>query len=289
MARTPLGKRIFAASITSTLGAPSSARLHLVRLLAGDVAHPGDGIAAQVHGRAAARGVLVADVLGIRHRRVEGGLHLLDAPQHARIHDFLGADEHRVVAIVERLHQHQAGILGRLRHRLRLACVARQGFFAQHMLASGERLQRPFVVPADGQRVIDGIDGCVRDHIGVAVMHHRDAEPLREALGAASVTRGHTADGGAWLVPARHDQCAGGDARGAQRSKPDHGSSSYPMAPAAPKVAVTMPGSWVRAWSGRRPPPPCARRSHRRVAAPPPRAAARRRYPSPSRFPSRAP
>ena len=159
--------------------------------------------------------------------REDGGVRLVariererarDAPYLADLagpHDLVQPVVPRVVAVHERLGQHDPGGVGRIDHLLRLAGGDRERLLAQDVLAGGDRRQHPLAVQEVGQRDVHDIDGRVGEQLAVRPVRGRNPEEPGLVPGAAD---GPARDGDdlAVLGPGdrRHDR--GGDPRRAE-------------------------------------------------------------------------
>ncbi len=148
------------------------------------------GVAADVHGRTAAQVVLVADVGELRQREAERRFDVLEGAQLAVLDERPHALRERVVAVVERLHHHEAGAVGGGGDLLGLHRVAGEGLLAEHVLARFECGDRPLGVQPVRQRVVDGVDLGVGEEVGVRVEDARDAVLGGERIGARAIARG---------------------------------------------------------------------------------------------------
>ncbi len=127
------------------------------------VSYPRDGVTTDIHGDAAPRRIVHANVLRICDGYLELSMNAEDLTQTLRVIDLSGTFKDGVISIVKRIHQYQACRCREGRHLLRLKSIAGEGFFAQDMLASAEGLERPFMMLSDRQCNIDCVNTWVID------------------------------------------------------------------------------------------------------------------------------
>jgi hypothetical protein len=174
------------------------------------------GVGADVHGGPAGEVVPVADVLEHRERDAHRRLDTLERADLAAGDDVVHPLRQRVVPVVERLHHHEPGAVGRRRDLLGFGGVRGERLLAQDVLARRDRLQRPLRVQSVRQRVVDRVDIRISDDVVVRRVHLGDLVLVGELLGPGRVTGGDRHHLGLAQTPRRLDQRAGRDASRAQ-------------------------------------------------------------------------
>ncbi len=202
-----------------------------------EAAQPVQRVAAEIHHRPAALQRVIADVLRIpgdvdaelglkRTHGAEPGLQR-EQPQ-----------ERRVIAVVEGLHQHALAGVGGGDHRARLVGGHRDRLLAEHVLAGGERLDRPLRVAGGRKRVVDEVGGGIGEQRFVAGIGNRDIVLVGIGDGGRRAARGHRGDDDVVAPRGRGDDGAGGDPCGAENADTVHA------------VSVRSQRGWFR-WPGR--------------------------------------
>jgi hypothetical protein len=167
------------------------ARGQHTRLRASHLAHPVQRVTAEVHG-SAARGLVTVPQIGlVLDGDLEHPIHVPERAELPRTHDVEHAQKQRVVAVVESFDEQAPGLLGDLDHALRFQRVRRERFLAEHVLAGSQRRDRPLRVKVHGQRVINGVDVWIGDHVRVALRHAGDAVLTGILRGPFGVASGH--------------------------------------------------------------------------------------------------
>ena len=92
-----------------------------------------------------------------------------------------------MIPVVESVHQDEATGRCCSAHFLGLCSVSGHGFFAEHMLASRQRLQAPLVVGCNRQRDIDSVNAVISDHLIIVIKHPSNVVCFGKALGPRSV------------------------------------------------------------------------------------------------------
>ena len=169
-----------------------------------------------------ARSELVANVREAGEWEAEGGI---DSPQGAQLpapHDLGGPHGEGVVAVVEGLHHHQPGALGRRnRHLPGFNRVRGERLLAEHVLAGFQGFQRPLRVQSVGQRVVDGIDAGVVQQGLIRVRHPGNVVLARELDRPLPVPGRHGGHRDSRLAAGRPDDRCGCDAGGPEDANAD--------------------------------------------------------------------
>ena len=197
-------------AVGAEIGIDVDRRLHPQRLGAGHHARHHGRVDADVAQAAAAHGRQVAQVGRIAVEIGIAALHLAQAADGAVAHELADLGPLRMVEDGEGLADQQARDGGRGGDRLHLGGRHGQRLLAQHVLAGGEGLQRPFEVQRVGQRQVDAVDLGRGEQFLVAGVDVRDRMAPGERAGAVQVAcgdRGEVAVGG--LLDRRDDVVAG--------------------------------------------------------------------------------
>jgi hypothetical protein len=128
-----------------------------------------------------------------------------------------------VVAVHERLHQNETGLVRAIERLLDLRRVTRVRLLAQDVLAGRERSQRPLVVEAVRQRVVDGVDVGIVEELLVGAVRPRNRVLERVRLRAKRIARrdGYEVDFGRRR---RGTEAFAGDVRGGEETEAErHG------------------------------------------------------------------
>ena len=234
----PLGNFRLGAHRAVDVGGPQP-RLgrHDFGLLAAQEPRHVHGVRADVHGGAARKRVLVANVGELREGEAQRGLDPADRSELVALHDLLHADRERVVAVMECLH-HDEARTGRDRSDgFGFFRVGGKWLLAQHMLAGFECRDRPLRVEAVGERVVDGVDVGVGDERLVRIADLRHAVLRCERVGTIAIPSGHRADESLVDVVRGLDHRAGRDARRAEYPDPNRVHRAHCKV-AAPRAAM---------------------------------------------------
>ena len=97
----------------------------------------------------------------------------------------------RLVAVHEALFDDHAGRGGRGGDAIDVVRIERQWLFAEHVLAGGDRGERPRHVIGIGQRNVDRVDGRIVEQRLVTGNGARDRPFARVGFGARAVAAGH--------------------------------------------------------------------------------------------------
>jgi hypothetical protein len=202
-------------------GADAGRRLDHLGLGATEVPQLVHRVGTEIHRGAAGQREVPADVARAQHRDAERGLDVADGADRAVLDDLPHAPREWVVAVVERLHDDEAGAGGLVSHRLGLGGVGGEGLLTQHVLAGPQRSDRPSTVQPVGKRVVDGVDTRVVQQGLVAVDGPRDGVLVREPSCPLPIARRdgnqvHALDRIRW-----RDECARHDASRAEHTDPD--------------------------------------------------------------------
>ena len=159
------------------------------RLLTEDHARRLDGIAADIEQRAAAVRADVAYVVGVELEIAERAHCGTQLPDPAGAHQFHNPQPLRMVLHHEALADLNAGAVAH-RHELeRFLQVQADRFFAEHMLACLGGARGPRQVHVIGQRIVDGVDFRIGQHLLVRAVGLGNAEAARRRLCSRLVAR----------------------------------------------------------------------------------------------------
>ena len=142
--------------------------------VAGDDPAAADAVAADVHQRATGELGVEADVAEIREREAEDRVHRAEPADRAFPDEALELLRLRMVAVHERLGEHEPGRLGGVERLLDLLRDAGVRLLAEDVLAGGERVHRPLVVHAVRERDVDRVELVVGEQRLVGAVCLRD-------------------------------------------------------------------------------------------------------------------
>jgi hypothetical protein len=193
-------------------------------------------VAAHVVQRAAAELADVADVRRVVVVEPEPALDRRQPPDPARGDELADGDPRRMVAVHERLHQQDPGLVGRGDHPLRVGDRQRQRLLAQDVLARAGGGDRPLGVKVVGERDVDGVDVLVGEQCLVRAVDARDGQRRRDPRRGLGIARRDRDDLRVGRPAHARDDLLGRDVRGRQDAPPErrHRPSSSPSGRAAP-------------------------------------------------------
>ena len=192
----PPGKVSSPVIVRSVLFEAAAGR-HAVRL-AQDPTRHAHRVAADVEQRAPTQVALQADVVGVLGGEPERRLHV------ERLADALDELAHRrVEAVHEGFHQVPAAAFGGGGHLLGLGGVDPDRLLAEDVLSRIQRTQRPFLVEAVRERVVDGVHLVVGEKRVVRVENPHSRVWLQHLPGALGTPARHRCER---AVARRHDR-----------------------------------------------------------------------------------
>jgi hypothetical protein len=157
--------------------------------LTGEQSRPVDAVAADVHQRPSVQLGERTDVRLVLEHEAERSADEPHPAERALRDQFGDAVRLRVVAVHERLHQDEAGLVRAIERLVHLCRVPRVGLLAQHVLAGVERSHRPLVVEAVRQRVVDSVDVGIVEELLVGAVRSRNRMLERVRLRAQRLAR----------------------------------------------------------------------------------------------------
>ncbi len=132
---------------------------HHLRFVPGNELRIGDGVAADVPQRAAAeRGIRAGCCASVSSANVKPDTIARTAPMAPSFSSDIDPGRQRLMAIHEALFHDHAGRRGGGGNAIDVMRIERERLLAQHVLAGGDRGQRPRHVLGVGQRNVDGVD-----------------------------------------------------------------------------------------------------------------------------------
>ena len=207
--------------IVDTRCMPMRGADHQLGFVAGDQLRVAHGITADIPQRAAAECAIHADVRGGLEGESKAGHHGADRADGAVIDQPEHSCRQRLVTIHEPFFDDDAGRRGGGGNAIDVGRIERERLLAQHMLAGGDRRQRPRHVIGVGKGNVDRVDAGVIKQRVVPLDGPRD-RPLGGVLRRPHrVAAGHRDQFAAPRQPHRGNDAAV-DARGAKDSPPHH-------------------------------------------------------------------